>query len=126
MVDSKCVRLQNIELFAGVAFTVQNPEVLMSNSESGSPKGHQNLVVDRIEGPHAILITDAGKETSIERNRLHFELTEGLVIRVPIVGGALDWAQAKADRDETRSRLSQAALRMQGLRKSDPGGNMKL
>lgn len=98
----------------------------MSNSESGSPKGHQSLVVDRIEGVHAILVTDEGKENSIEINRVPFELTEGLVIRVPTEGGALDWPQATADHEETRRRLGQAARRMQDLRKADPGGNVKL
>lgn len=97
-------------------------------SDSHTDSGHKSeiFVVDRIEGNIAILVSDRGEEALIAVGATPFGLIEGLVVRVPFADGAPDWQHCKSDPEETRKRLDEARQRMQRLRKSDPGGDIKL
>lgn len=83
--------------------------------------------VDRVRKGRAILIGDAGDELDVVLGDLPAALAEGAVLRVPLNNdGALDWAAARIDTEETERRRREAQRIIEELRRRDPGGDIEL
>lgn len=84
-------------------------------------------VVDRVEGPVAVMVAD-DDETRLEMPlaKLPDGVREGVVLRVPLMGGVPRWDAAMADEQLKRARLDEAEARLKRLRDRDPGGDIKL
>jgi hypothetical protein len=86
----------------------------------------RTFVVDRIENDHAVLIGDDRTEYTLPRAHIPAGAGEGTVLKVRVEGDAPDWTSAIADAAEQSRRVEEAKQRMDALKKSDPGGNLKL
>jgi hypothetical protein len=86
------------------------------------------FVVDRREGPIAVLVADNDSVVEMQASLLPASCRgEGAVVRVPLdAQGRPDWADATRDRAEEARRLAELKARAAGLRRSDPGGDVSL
>jgi len=83
--------------------------------------------VDRIRKDRAAVVGDAGDEVDVPRADLPADLVEGAVLRVPFdEEGALDWAAARVDKEETERRRREAQRIIEELSRRDPGGDIEL
>ena len=84
-------------------------------------------VVDRADGPIAVLIRDGDERTAtVPVETLPAGSREGAVLRVPQEDGRPDWAAAVPDEEARRARLSEAEDVLRRLRRRDPGGDVEL
>lgn len=87
----------------------------------------RRVVIDRIEGPRAVLVDDDGTSFEVERTLLPEGSREGVVLTVPSAGpGPLAWERARVDPEATEERLAEAREVLGELRKRDPGGDVVL
>jgi hypothetical protein len=87
----------------------------------------RTLVVDRIEGGVAVLVTDAGETVEVGRELLPRGAREGVVVQVPRgADGLYEWSRAVLDEEATRERRGEAEEILRELRKRDPGGDVAL
>lgn len=83
--------------------------------------------VDRLEGNIAVLVSDAGDTIDMPRVELPSGLREGSVLRVRFGAQNLpDWSRAVIDKEEENRRLREAQDTLDELKRSDPGGDIKL
>jgi hypothetical protein len=83
--------------------------------------------VDRIEGTVVVLVADDGTTVEVPRATLPKRLREGSVLRVRLgANGWPDWSSAEIDRDEEERRLKEANKMLDEMKRSDPGGDIKL
>ena len=83
--------------------------------------------VDRLEGNIAVLVSDSGATAQMTRVELPTGLREGAVLRVRFGAQNLpDWSSAVIDKEEEQRRLRQAKEKLDDLKRSDPGGDIKL
>lgn len=83
--------------------------------------------VDRIEGDIAVLVGDSGDTIDMPRVELPKGLREGSVLRVAFRAQNLpDWSSAIIDTREEARRLKEANEKLDGMKRSDPGGDIKL
>jgi hypothetical protein len=83
--------------------------------------------VDRLEGNIAVLVSDSGATVQRPRVELPTGLREGAVLRVRFGAQNLpDWSSAVIDKEEEKRRLRQAKEMLDDLKRSDPGGDIKL
>jgi hypothetical protein len=83
--------------------------------------------VDRIEQGIAVLVSDSGATVHMPRIELPTGLREGTVLRVRFGAQNLpDWSSAVIDKEEERRRLREAKEMLDDLKRSDPGGDIKL
>jgi len=84
-------------------------------------------VVDRLEGNIAVLVSDSGATVQMPRVELPTGLREGAVLRVRFGAQNLpDWSSAVLDKEEEQRRLREAKEMLDDLKRSDPGGDIKL
>jgi hypothetical protein len=90
--------------------------------------GTRLYAVDRIEAAVAVLIDDVGAAVDVETQDFPRACAEeGAVLRVPITrDGTPHWAAARRDRAEEWRRRADAAMRLERLRRNDPGGDVIL
>jgi len=85
------------------------------------------FVVDRLEGASAVLVGDDGRTVEFPVLELPTPLREGTVLRVRYgPGNAPDWSSAVIDPKEQKRRLREASKTLGKLKRSDPGGDVKL
>jgi hypothetical protein len=85
------------------------------------------LVIDRIEGQVAVLISGSKKLLNVSVGKLPATVSEGAVLRVPIgAAGAPIWGEARVDEVSTQRRREEAQKILSELRKRDPGGDIQL
>jgi len=84
------------------------------------------FVVDRIEGTIAVLVSDDMQEAKIVRAQLGVRVSEGTVLRVPVLPSGLDWQAARVDSVEREKRVSLAREALTRLQRKDPGGDISL
>jgi len=83
--------------------------------------------VDRLEGTIAVLVSDSGATVQMPRVELPTGLREGAVLRVRFSAQNLpDWSSAVIDRQEEERRLREAKQMLDEMKRSDPGGDIKL
>jgi len=83
--------------------------------------------VDRLERDIAVLVSDSGATVQIPRVELPTGIREGAVLRVRFGAQNLpDWSSAVIDKEEERRRLREAKEMLDDLKRSDPGGDIKL
>ena len=83
--------------------------------------------VDRLERDIAVLVSDSGATVQIPRVELPTGIREGAVLRVRFGAQNLpDWSGAVIDKEEERQRLREAKEMLDDLKRSDPGGDIKL
>jgi hypothetical protein len=83
--------------------------------------------VDRIEQGIAVLVSDSGATVQMPHVELPTGLREGTVLRVRFGAQNLpDWSSAVIDKEEEQRRLRQAKEMLDDLKRSDPGGDIKL
>jgi Protein of unknown function (DUF3006) len=83
--------------------------------------------VDRLEGNIAVLVSDAGATVQMPRVELPTGIREGAVLRVRFGAQNLpDWSSAVIDKEEEQRRLREANEMLDDLKRSDPGGDIKL
>jgi DUF3006 family protein len=83
--------------------------------------------VDRIEQGIAVLVSDSGATVQMPRVELPTGLHEGSVLRVRFGAQNLpDWSSAVIDKEEEQRRLREAKEMLDDLKRSDPGGDIKL
>jgi hypothetical protein len=83
--------------------------------------------VDRIERDIAVLVSDSGETVQMPRVELPTGLREGAVLRVRFGAQNLpDWSSAVIDKEEEQRRLREAKEMLDDLKRSDPGGDIKL
>lgn len=83
--------------------------------------------VDRLEGNIAVLVSDSGATVQMPRVELPTGLREGAVLRVRLGAQNLpDWSSAVIDRQEEERRLREAKKILDEMKRSDPGGDIKL
>jgi hypothetical protein len=83
--------------------------------------------VDRLEGGIAVLVSDSGATVHMPRVELPTGLREGAVLRVRFGAQNLpDWSSAVVDRPEEERRLREAKQMLDEMKRSDPGGDIKL
>jgi hypothetical protein len=83
--------------------------------------------VDRLEGNIAVLVSDLGATLQMPRVELPTGLREGAVLRVRFGAQNLpDWSSAVIDKEEEQRRLREAKEMLDDLKRSDPGGDIKL
>lgn len=83
--------------------------------------------VDRLEGNVAVLAGDSGDSIDMPRAELPKGLREGSVLRVPLgAQNRPDWSSAVIDRQEEERRLREAKKLLDEMKRSDPGGDIKL
>jgi hypothetical protein len=83
--------------------------------------------VDRLEGNVAVLVGDSGGTIDMPRAKLPKGVREGSVLRVPLdAQNRPDWSSAVIDRQEEKRRLREAKQMLDDLKRSDPGGDIKL
>jgi hypothetical protein len=84
-------------------------------------------VLDRIEGPMAVLLADDGQQEEVRIGELPSGASEGAVIRVPEDStGDPIWTHAVIDLTEHESRVGDGEGVLRRLRKRDPGGDIVL
>ena len=86
-------------------------------------------VIDRFEGPVAVLVPDVEHlpDENVPRSSLPPSASEGDVIRVPLSAeGTPSWYAAAIDPELRRVRLEEARERLDRLKKRDPGGDIAL
>ncbi len=85
-------------------------------------------VVDRREGPMAILVSDAEETIEVDAITLPRGCrAEGAVLRVPLAAnGQPQWELSVRDRAEERRRREHLSARLERLRRSDSGGDIVL
>jgi hypothetical protein len=85
------------------------------------------VVLDRIEGPTAVLIDDDGRQTALPFDRLPKGTKEGDVLRVPLDHAERpDWFNGVVDPAETERRRAEARAALERLQQRDPGGDVTL
>jgi hypothetical protein len=84
------------------------------------------VVVDRIEGSIVVLIPDEGETLNVPKDQLPPGIREGSVVRVPFIGNKPDWANAAIDAREAKRRLKESKTALAKLKRTDPGGDLKL
>ena len=86
------------------------------------------FAVDRKEGDFIVVIDEAGRAIDVQSARLPARARgEGAVLRVPIdANGTPRWGDAVRDRGEERRRRALIAARIERLKRTDPGGDIKL
>jgi hypothetical protein len=84
-----------------------------------APYSAPRFVVDRFEGDLAVLVNDDGLSKDVPRRLLAQDVGEGDVVTQK--GNV--WMR---DAQETRTRLDEVGRVLTGLRKRDPGGDIKL
>jgi DUF3006 family protein len=83
--------------------------------------------VDRLEGNSAVLVGDSGDTSEMPRVELPNGLREGTVLRVAFGAQNLpDWSSAVIDRQEEERRLREAKQMLDEMKRSDPGGDIKV
>ncbi|HMH72307.1 MAG TPA: DUF3006 domain-containing protein, partial [Bradyrhizobium sp.] len=83
--------------------------------------------VDRLEGNSAVLVGDSGDTSEMPRVELPNGLREGTVLRVAFGAQNLpDWSSAVIDRQEEARRLREAKQMLDEMKRSDPGGDIKV
>jgi hypothetical protein len=83
--------------------------------------------VDRLEQGIAVLVSDSGATVQMPRVELPAGLREGAVLRVRFGAQNLpDWSTAVIDKEEEKRRLREAKEMLDDLKRSDPGGDIKL
>jgi hypothetical protein len=83
--------------------------------------------VDRLEGNIAVLVGDSGDTIDMPRVELPKGLREGSVLRVRFGAQNLpDWSSAVIDKEEEKRRLREARKMLDEMKRSDPGGDIKL
>ena len=84
-------------------------------------------VVDRIEGPVAVLVTDDGQTSNLTLDQLPVRIREGTVLSVRVdADGRPSWHDTLIDDAERVKREREAEQVLKGLRKRDPGGDVAL
>lgn len=87
----------------------------------------ETLVVDRIEGGVAVLVTSDGEPVEVAPALLPREAKAGVVVRAPRRSdGSFDWHRALVDEEATRERRAEAEEILRELRKRDPGEDVAL
>jgi hypothetical protein len=85
------------------------------------------LVLDRIEGPTAVLVDDSGRQTALPLDRLPKAIAEGDVLRVPLDHAQRpDWFAAVVDAAETERRRAEARAQLEHQKEREPGGDVAL
>jgi hypothetical protein len=83
--------------------------------------------VDRLEGNIAVLVGDSGDTIDMPRAKLPKGVREGSVLRVPLGGqNRPDWSSAVIDKKEEARRLREANRMLDQMKRTDPGGDIKL
>ena len=82
--------------------------------------------IDRLEGKLVIVVGDDGRSMDVERSKLPKGVREGTVLRVRIGPAGPDWSSAEIDRAEERRRREETKQLLDEMKKSDPGGDVKL
>lgn len=83
--------------------------------------------MDPIERDIAVLVSDSGATAQMPRVELPTGIREGAVLRVRFGAQNLpDWSTAVIDKEEERRRLKEAKEMLDDLKRSDPGGDIKL
>ena len=83
--------------------------------------------VDRLEGAVAVLVSDSGATVQMPRVELPTGIREGAVLRVRFGAQNLpDWSSAVIDKQEEERRLREAKRLLDEMKRSDPGGDIKL
>jgi hypothetical protein len=83
--------------------------------------------VDRLERNIVVLVSDTGETIDMPRVELPGGVREGAVLRVRFGAQNLpDWSSAVIDQEEERRRLRDAKEMLDDLKRSDPGGDIKL
>ena len=84
-------------------------------------------VVDRIEGPVAVVVGDDGRTFDVPRRSLPKGSREGTVLRIDAAAEeAPDWAEATVDEAERVRRLERARETVRRLSETDSGGDIEL
>lgn len=92
---------------------------------SGAPA--EAWVVDRVEGPLAVLVRDGDERTAeVPVRDLPAGCRAGTVLRVPAPDGQPNWAAAVPDEEARLARLREAEDVLARLRRRDPGGDIRL
>ena len=92
---------------------------------SGVPA--ETWVVDRVEGPVAVLVRDGDERAAeVPVRRLPAGCRAGTVLRVPTPDGRPNWAAAVPDEEARLARLREAEDVLARLRRRDPGGDIQL
>ena len=87
----------------------------------------KHYVVDRVQKGVAVLIGDDGDEVALPVHRLHCQVGEGTVLRVPLGGdNQPELLRAVVDEAERKRRTEAAAAALEELRKRDPGADVTL
>jgi hypothetical protein len=85
------------------------------------------VVVDRVEGGKASLEADDGRRYERPAKGFAFAISEGAVLRVDVdSAGRLRWKTAVRDLSEEARRRHALGARMDKLRATDDGGDVKL
>jgi hypothetical protein len=83
--------------------------------------------VDRLEGGIAVLVSDAGETVEWPRVELPSGLREGSVLRVRLgPQNRPDWSSAVIDKEEQKRRLKESKRMLDEMKRSDPGGDIRL
>ncbi len=83
--------------------------------------------VDRLERNIAVLVSDSGATVQMPRVELPPGIREGAVLRVRFGAQNLpDWSSAVVDKEEEKRRLKEARDMLDEMKRSDPGGDIKL
>jgi len=82
--------------------------------------------VDRLEGDFAVLVGDDRSSIDVPLRVLPAGIREDQVLRVPVAGGAPQWAQAAPDDAERSRRIARAKAALEELKRQDPGGDITL
>jgi hypothetical protein len=91
-------------------------------NESASPPPELVLILDRVEGPTAVLLDAEGRQIAVPVERLprNPRPSQGDVLRVPVDDAQRpDWFAARVDQEETERRRAAARAVSEG---QDPGG----
>ena len=84
-------------------------------------------VVDRLERNVAVLVSDRGGTIEMPRLELPTGIREGSVLRVRFGAQNLpDWSSAVIDSEEEKRRLKEAKDLLDGMKRTDPGGDITL
>jgi hypothetical protein len=84
-------------------------------------------VVDRIEGPVAVVVGDDGRTFDVPRRALPKGCRESTVLRVDAAAEETpDWAEVAVDEPERVRRLERARETVRRLSETDPGGDVEL
>jgi len=85
------------------------------------------FAVDRLSGGIAVLVGDDGKTAEMPRAELPAGLHEGSVLRVRFgLANQPDWSSAVIDKEEEQRRRKAVQQALDEMKRSDPGGDIKL